>query len=648
MRTSIIALLFISTHIYAAYTPQTEISGTVRVNIVSGSVAVDTTGLATSAGQSSQTTVLNNSYNILSSIWENIGNPAPTSAILIGAKDISNSDVLSPLSVDGSGYLQTSDPNANASLSSIDSTGAKDSSLTTLNTTLNTLLKPSSTLTAVTTVGTITNPVTVNSHAVTNAGTFATQVTSGTVNLGAGSNAIGSITNTSFTANAGTNLNTSLLALESGGNLASIKTNTDNLGLSLGSTTSGQKGNLILGAVTTSDPSYTTAQTNALSLLPNGYLRVSAVASGTTAVTVASLPLPSTAATSTKQSDGTQKTQIVDGSGNVIASTSNALNINISSGSIANTSFTATQSTATSLKTQAENYQGGSAVSISNPLFTTMSSETTKVIGQVTANAGTNLNTSLLALESGGNLATIKTDVDNLNLAQGSTTSGQKGNLVLGATTTQAPTYTTAQSNPISLDTLGNVRVVATPSGTTTVSVSNIPHVIADSGSTTAVTQATGTNLHTVVDSGAVTVTNATATNLKAQAELYQGGTAVGNANPIYVSLAGVSTSGFVSVSQTNILPNFTTTATVSAPNAANTSFVFKVSNTNRKGLQAMNTTDVNCWLAYGSSVTSTTSTVYLLAGTGYFNMPYPIYTGQIQGICSGNPTTGALTGTEQ
>ena len=42
--------------------------------------------------------------------------------------------------------------------------------------------------------------------------------------LATGTNAIGSITNTAFTANAGTNLNTSALALESGGNLAVINT----------------------------------------------------------------------------------------------------------------------------------------------------------------------------------------------------------------------------------------------------------------------------------------------------------------------------------------------------------------------------------------------------------------------------------------
>jgi len=85
-------------------------------------------------------------------------------------------------------------------------------------------------------------------------------------------------------------------------------------------------------------------------------------------VSASSLPLPSGAATSVKQSDGSQKTQVVDGSGNVIGSTSNALDVNIKSGA-----------------------------------------PTT-----VTANAGTNLNTSALALETGGNLAAAKTDLDTI------------------------------------------------------------------------------------------------------------------------------------------------------------------------------------------------------------------------------------------
>ena len=41
----------------------------------------------------------------------------------------------------------------------------------------------------------------------------------------------------------------------------------------------------------------------------------------------------------------------------------------------------------------------------------------------------------------------------------GSTTAGQSGVIALGAVTTAAPTYTTAQSNALSLDTAGNLRV---------------------------------------------------------------------------------------------------------------------------------------------------------------------------------------------
>lgn len=126
----------------------------------------------------------------------------------------------------------------------------------------------------------------------------------------------------------------------------------------IGSTTSGQTGTLIMGAVTTAAPSYTTAQTDALSLDVAGNLRVNCITgcsgggggnvtivgplganaiAASVAVTpatsslwpisAASLPLPALAATSTKQSDGTQKSQIVDGAGAVIASTSNALNV---------------------------------------------------------------------------------------------------------------------------------------------------------------------------------------------------------------------------------------------------------------------------------------------------------------------------------
>jgi hypothetical protein len=49
-------------------------------------------------------------------------------------------------------------------------------------------------------------------------------------------------------------------------------------------------------------------------------------------ISASALPLPSGAATSANQTNGSQKTQIADGSGNVIGSTSNALDVNVKSG----------------------------------------------------------------------------------------------------------------------------------------------------------------------------------------------------------------------------------------------------------------------------------------------------------------------------
>lgn len=61
-------------------------------------------------------------------------------------------------------------------------------------------------------------------------------------------------------------------------------------------------------------------------------------------VSAASLPLPTGAATSANQTNASQKTQLVDGSGNVIGSTSNALNVSVISGGGSNASVSATGS----------------------------------------------------------------------------------------------------------------------------------------------------------------------------------------------------------------------------------------------------------------------------------------------------------------
>lgn len=89
--------------------------------------------------------------------------------------------------------------------------------------------------------------------------------------LPAGTNAIGAVTQSgswTVTANMGT---TNGLALDSSVN---------GILLAQGSTTSGQDGPLVQGAVTTASPSYTTGKTSPLSLDASGNLRVNVVAGG--------------------------------------------------------------------------------------------------------------------------------------------------------------------------------------------------------------------------------------------------------------------------------------------------------------------------------------------------------------------------------
>lgn len=179
-------------------------------------------------------------------------------------------------------------------------------------------------------------------------------------------------------------------------------------------------------------------------------------------ISAASLPLPASAATSTKQSDGSQKTQVVDGSGNVVGSTSNALDVNIKSGSSSSTQYAegATAATATgtlalgkngtTLKATQTDTSGNLRIDLSQTSANATaikvdgSSATQPVSGTITANAGTNLNTSALALETGGNLATLATNLP----AKGQSTmsastpvaiaSNQSSIPIQGATTEQA------------------------------------------------------------------------------------------------------------------------------------------------------------------------------------------------------------------
>jgi hypothetical protein len=100
--------------------------------------------------------------------------------------------------------------------------------------------------------------------------------------LPAGSNAIGSVTVSNFPATQPVSAAAlplpSNAAQETGGNLAAIASSI----LSQGSSTSGQKGSLMFGAVTAAAPSYTAGQSSPLSLDASGNLRVNVMAGGGT------------------------------------------------------------------------------------------------------------------------------------------------------------------------------------------------------------------------------------------------------------------------------------------------------------------------------------------------------------------------------
>jgi hypothetical protein len=67
-------------------------------------------------------------------------------------------------------------------------------------------------------------------------------------------------------------------------------------------------------------------------------------------------------------------------------------------------------------------------------------------------------------------------------VAQGSTTAGQTGGLILGAVTTASPAYTNAQTSPVSLDTNGSLRVNVVTTGNTGVRTTLSAANIADNG----------------------------------------------------------------------------------------------------------------------------------------------------------------------
>lgn len=225
-------------------------------------------------------------------------------------------------------------------------------------------------------------------------------------------------------------------------------------------------------------------------------------------VSASSLPLPTDAATSANQTDGSQKTQIVDAGGEAVTVTGGKLDVNASA-SLSGEAIPASGATTavtvqvvdgsgnqiTSFGGGTQYTEGDTDASITgtamlmegagNALVAAQGTasdgllvnlgDNNDITGTVTANAGTNLNTSALALET--TATSIKTAVETIDNA-------------ISGTEMQ-------------------VDVLTMP--TTTVQATNLDiRDLTSASDSIEVKQATGTNLHVVVDTAPTTTVSAT------------------------------------------------------------------------------------------------------------------------------------------
>jgi hypothetical protein len=241
---------------------------------------------------------------------------------------------------------------------------------------------------------------------------------------------------------------------------ASTEASLAKLTLAQGSTTSGQTGALILGAVTTAAPTYTTGQSSPLSLDTTGALRITGSISASNPSVSTTGSAPPASATYIGGSVTTAAPTYTTGQMSALSlTTAGALRIDGSgvtqpvSGTVA-----ATQSgtwtvqpgnTANTTPWLATISQGGNAATVTagNALKVDGSAVTQPVSGTVTANIGT---TNGLALD-----ATLA----KLTVSQGTALGTNTQAMVGGSVTTAAPTYTTGQISPLSLTTAGALRI---------------------------------------------------------------------------------------------------------------------------------------------------------------------------------------------
>lgn len=291
-------------------------------------------------------------------------------------------------------------------------------------------------------------------------------------------------------------------------------------------------------------------------------------------------------------------------------------------------------------------------VTINQPVAVTDNSGSLTVDGTVTANAGTGtfaVSAASLPLPSGAatsaNQSTANTSLSNIDTDLGApsdtSASSDTGTFslislfkrLLSRVTTLVPANLTVTSTRLLVDGSGVTQPV---SGTITAN--------AGTGSFT-VAQGTATNLNaTVIGSGSFTASQATAanlnatvvqgtaTNLKTQAEAYQGGSAVGSANPLQVTLA--NTGSNTTALQVRPRNGAITVTTGSTSGTANTSAQALASNSSRQYLLIQNISDTDMYVNFGASATTDNMLILKNGGGVVFESGF-VPTDNVNVICS-------------
>lgn len=290
--------------------------------------------------------------------------------------------------------------------------------------------------------------------------------------------------------------------------------------------------------------------------------------------------------------------QKVMASSTSVAIASDQSAVPISAASLPLPSGAATEATLSTLNGKVTACNTGAVVVSSSALPTGAATEATlaSLDGKVTA-CNTGAVTISAALPAGANV------IGHVIVDGGSTT------VVTGNVTVVQPTGTNLHT-VIDSGTVTTVSAVTAITNALPAGSNVIGHVIADSGSTTAVTgnvtvvQPTGTNLHTVIDSGTLTT---------------------------------VSTVTAVTSITNTVATKETTAATSTLSNVASSasSVTVLALNTSRLGAMIFNDSTATLYLKFGATASATSYTVQI-PPNGYYELPTPhLYTGIMDGIWS-------------